>query len=120
MSPRRPDVPGLTPAQSAIAYAMKERDLEQAVADACKSLRLLRYHTHRAQHSPAGFPDDFIVGPGGILVRELKRQTENPSSAQEEWLLGLADHGLNVGVWRPSDLLCGLIVEQLTAISGRR
>lgn len=110
----------LTAAQAAIAKAMKERDLEQSVANMCRDLRLLRYHTHRSQHSPAGFPDDVIVGPGGMLYRELKREGENPSPAQEKWLLALADHGCDVGVWRPTDLVSGVIAEQLAAISTRR
>lgn len=106
----------LTENQRRIAKAMREKALEQHVADACKTLRLLRYHTHRAQHSPAGFPDDVIVG-NAILYRELKREGEKPSPAQQEWLDRLAALGQDVGVWRPTDWFSGRIMAELQAVA---
>ena len=105
----------LTPAQVKIAKAMREKSLEEAVRDACKSLNLLRYHTLRPKGSPAGFPDDVIVGTR-VLYRELKREGEKPSPAQVEWIDRLAAAGQDVAVWRPTDLLSGRILDELQAI----
>lgn len=109
----------LTAAQQTIAKAMMEATLEQNVADACRALRLRRYHTHRSQHSVAGFPDDVILGPTRMIFRELKRESFDPSPAQREWLDHLAAIGQDVGVWRPSDWLSGRIMAELQALSAR-
>lgn len=101
--------------RAAQAKKMPEKELEQNVADACKTLGLLRYHTHRAQHSPAGFPDDVIVGCR-VMYRELKRSGEKPTAEQQEWLDRLAAVGEDVGVWRPEDWMDGTIVAELTAL----
>jgi hypothetical protein len=108
----------LTPAQETIAKAMSEAALEENVRVACRDLGLMYYHTHRAQHSPAGFPDDVIVG-NRVIYRELKRQREKPSPAQQEWLDRLEAVGEDVGVWRPSDWLDGTIIETLRGLSAR-
>lgn len=107
----------MTPAQAAYAKVMPEAELEENVRDACKHLRLLRYHTLRPKGSPAGFPDDCIVGPGGLLFRELKRHGKNPTPEQEAWLYALAEQGVNVGVWRPEDWFTGRIMEELQAVA---
>lgn len=107
----------MTPAQEAMAKVMPERDLEELVRDACKPLHIRRYHTLRPKGSAAGFPDDVLLGAGGVLFRELKRQGQNPTPEQEAWLLGLADQGLNVGVWRPADWFTGRILAELKAIA---
>ena len=110
----------LTPAQVTLAKAMPEAVLEQHVADACRTLALMRYHTHRSQHSPAGFPDDVIMGSRGIIYRENKREGRDPTPEQQKWLDGLAAHGHDVGVWRPTDWFSGRILTELTALSARR
>ncbi len=109
----------VTPAQEKLANAAMEAWLEEQVRSACKALRLRRYHTHRAQHSPAGFPDDVIVGPTRMIYRELKRQKEKPSPDQQEWLDDLARVGQDVGVWRPMDWYSGLIIATLTGLAAR-
>lgn len=106
--------------RAAVAKAMPEAELEENVRQLCQHLRLLRYHTHLAKHSPAGFPDDCILGPGGIVFAELKREGKNPTPAQQEWLDGLAGQGITVYVWRPSDWLSGDITRILTDLSTRR
>lgn len=109
--------------QALAAKRMSEDALTANIAAACKTLRLLRYHTWRSIHSPAGFPDEVIVGPGGVLFRECKREGEQkryqPTEAQQAWLDGLGAHGLDVGVWKPSDWLSGRIAKELREIAGR-
>lgn len=102
-----------------LAAAMSEKELETHVADACRTLGLLRYHTWRSIHSPAGFPDDVIVGDR-VLYRELKREREHPTAAQQEWLDRLAATGADVAVWRPSDWLAGRITAELVALCSTR
>lgn len=104
-----------------LAHAKKqsERDFGLEVEDLIKQLGLRYYHTFRAQHSVAGFPDYYIISPkgNGKLIRELKREGFNPTPAQDEWLAMLAANGEDVGVWRPTDLLSGRIVRELQAIT---
>lgn len=106
--------------RTAVAKAMPEAELEENIRQLCKHLRLLRYHTHLSKHSPAGFPDDVYVGPGGVAYAELKREGEDPTPAQQEWIDALRQHGHTVYVWRPSDWLSGDITRALTALSTRR
>lgn len=61
------------------------------------------YFTHRAQHSPSGFPDCWFVRDGRLLVRELKRDGQVPTAAQAWWLEALRGAGINAGVWTPKD-----------------
>lgn len=109
---------------AAQAAAMPEAVLSEEVRRACKTLRLLAYHTHLSKHSAAGFPDWTILNPrtGDILYRELKRERQHPTAAQQEWLDALAVHG-DADVWRPSDWLSGRITRELAklaALSTRR
>lgn len=108
----------LTPAQITVAKAMPESLLEENIRKACAHLRLMYYHTHRSQHSPAGFPDDVIMGSRGVIYRENKREGNDPTPEQQRWLDGLAAHGYDVGVWRPTDWLSGRIMAELTALTG--
>ena len=105
------------PAWFVLARAMTEAQLTSLVVDACTTLRLQRYHTHRSDRSPAGWPDEVLLGPGGVLFRELKRHGKNPTRAQQAWLDGLAGHGLDVAVWRPEDWYTGRIMAELQAIA---
>jgi hypothetical protein len=94
--------------------------LDAHVRKLAADLGLLRYHTHDARRSPAGFPDLVLCGPGGVLFRELKRQGRDPTPAQQRWLDALAAGGADAGTWRPADLLDGTIAAELVAISGLR
>lgn len=107
----------VTPARLVLARAMSEGELTALVVDACAALRLMRYHTYRSTRSPAGWPDEVLMGPRGVLFRELKRQRENPTRAQQAWLDGLAANGLDADVWRPEDWFSGRIMAELQAIA---
>lgn len=103
--------------QEKIAAAMSEDALTENVREYARGLRMLRYHTHRSQHSPAGFPDEVLVGTRGIIYRELKRQDSKPSPVQQEWLDRLTWIGQDAAVWRPADLLSGRILREMQAIA---
>lgn len=51
-----------------------------------------------------GYPDLTIIGPRGIMWRELKREKAKLTPQQEMWVTYLRNCGQNVGTWRPSDL----------------
>lgn len=97
----------------------REEDLFEAVRELCKILGLLLYHTHDSRRSYPGFPDVVIVGPGGVLFRELKSATGRVTKDQMVWLAALQSHGFDVGIWRPADMANGRISRELQAICRR-
>lgn len=118
----------------ATARAMTEAQLLDAVLGTPRkpglalALGWLGYHTHRSQHSPAGFPDLTLVKDGRIVFAELKTERGKTSEDQDEWLEalgqveaedridlasrdleGLVEPAVTVHLWRPRDLLDGTI-----------
>jgi hypothetical protein len=77
----------------------------------------MRYHTHDSRRSPSGFPDLVIVGDR-VLYRELKTAKGKVSDAQAAWLHALVLAGQDACVWRPADLLSGLIGRRLAKLAG--
>ncbi len=114
-----PTGPGLTAAQHRlyIANTMLEKVLQENVRVECKTLDLRHYHTFDSRKSSPGWPDSVIAGPHGVLVRELKRQREDPTPAQRQWLDDLAATGVNAGVWRPLDWIDGTISRELARLA---
>lgn len=109
-----------TQAQSVLAAAMSEDELEAGMRRILKDLGLrLAFHPWKlhAKRAREGFPDWTIVGPGGLIFRELKRQREEPTRAQQAWLDALAGAGADAGVWKPSDLLSGRVARELAALA---
>lgn len=100
--------------------AMLEGELEALIAGACKQLGLLRWHTHNSKHSPKGWVDDVIAGPGGTLFRELKKHDGRVTPEQRKCIDALRASGLDVDVWRTQDWFSGRIMAELQAISTRR
>jgi hypothetical protein len=83
---------------------MTEKDVERHVRDATKQFGWLRYHTHRSDFSPAGFPDEVLLRPPRMVVAELKGRGKDPSDKQQEWLDYFAQiPGVEVYVWSPDD-----------------
>ncbi|MDQ3273527.1 MAG: VRR-NUC domain-containing protein [Actinomycetota bacterium] len=106
----------LNPWQLAEAKAMSETKLQTEARNQARILRLLAYHTHDSRRSDKGFPDLVVVGPGGVLYRELKDETGVVSPDQVEWLVRLVEAGVDAGVWRPTDLVNGRIDHELAAL----
>jgi hypothetical protein len=83
---------------------MTERDLARFVADAARTFGWHRYHTHRSDFSPAGWPDEALCRPPRLVFAELKSDHGKVSAMQQEWLDLLAlVPGVEVYLWRPSD-----------------
>ena len=110
-----------------LASAMTERALQDGVATIVRDINrttpgaLLYYHTHRSQHSPAGFPDVVILSPihGTRLVAELKRERKSakPTDPQVEWLDAFGTCGDDVYLWRPRHLLSGEIERLIRCVA---
>jgi hypothetical protein len=86
------------------AMPVTEKDLERFVKDAARTFGWRRYHTHRSDFSPAGFPDETLVRGRHLMFAELKSDKADPSPAQEEWLFDLRQvEVVQVHLWRPRD-----------------
>ena len=97
---------------------MTESELEDAVRDACQRFGLLAYHPYNSQRSEPGFPDWTIVGPGGLIFRELKGIDVNGrlgrlTPAQRQWLDVLKAAGQDAGVWTPHCWADGRVLSEL-------
>ena len=96
---------------------MTEAQLQAAILEACAWLKLLAYHTHDSRRSARGFPDLVIVGPRGVIFRELKSDSGETSPEQDLWGWMLCRSGASWQVWRPADWYSGVIrdvLQQLT------
>jgi hypothetical protein len=100
-----------------LAAKMSEAELEEHVRAICKDLGVVRIHVYNSRGTTPGVPDDILVGPRGILWRELKTAKGKLTLAQQEMGRALVAAGQNWGVWRPSLLLSGVIAKELAAIS---
>lgn len=101
------------------ARAMGEGELRGRVVELAGRYGLyLKAHpdSRRDQVSNPGFPDLVIVGPGGVLWRELKDQADTASRAQLAWGDLLRAAGQDWAIWRPADLLADRIEQQLDAL----
>jgi hypothetical protein len=84
--------------------AMTEKDLERFVKDAAKTFGWARYHTHRSDFSPAGFPDETLVRGHQLIFAELKSEKGKLSPEQAAWITILGQvEVVRVRVWRPAD-----------------
>lgn len=116
---------------------MLERNLQRAVLDLCKVMHLRTAHfrsvrttrkgtaadwqaaiwTTPVAGDGIGFPDLVIVGPGGVLFRELKTERGTLGPEQRVWRDCLLAAGADWAVWRPVELTSGLIHNELKSIS---
>jgi hypothetical protein len=97
---------------------MSEGELEEFVLEACKDLGILRFHNPDSRRvRERGLPDDILIGPRGVLWRELKNMTRKLTPEQEQVGRDLLENGQDWAVWRPADRLSGRIVRELRAIA---
>lgn len=85
---------------------------------------LLRFYQVRFHHcrdarlcTGNGFPDLVIVGPLGVLYRELKVKGRIPAVDQRRWGHSLVHSGQDWAVWTEYDYMEGRITNQIAAIS---
>ncbi len=97
---------------------MTERQLLDAVRDACRWAGLMTFHTYDSRRSEPGFPDLCICGPSGLLFRELKSSRGRLTADQQTWLDRLAAAGADAAVWRP-DSWPDRVLDELARIGGR-
>jgi len=87
------------------ALELDEKGLTSQVKDAAALFGWLRYHTARAQWSPAGFPDEVLVRGDRIIFAELKKAKTQLKEEQRAWMWALASTGkVEVYLWRPCSL----------------
>ncbi len=97
---------------------MTERELLDSIRAACKWGGLLTFHAYDSRRSEPGFPDLVVVGPHGVLFRELKADRGRLTSEQQIWLDRLAEAGADADVWRPGDWPAR-VLDELVGIGGR-
>lgn len=98
-----------------LAAQMTERQMQDHVLAAARSLGWIAYHTHDSRRSQPGFPDLVLVHPvqRRVLWRELKTERGRVTAAQDQWIHALTRARQNVAVWRPADHLEGRILADL-------
>lgn len=85
---------------------MTEKQLQAAIVHLARLYGYRVYHTFDSRKSEPGYPDLHLVHPSkrvSMLV-ELKRENGKLSKPQEAWIADLTAAGVDVRVWRPSDL----------------
>jgi hypothetical protein len=64
------------------------------------------YHSHRSDHSPAGFPDLVLVRARHpkprVVFAELKSDRGRVTADQRAWITELRACGQEAYIWRPS------------------
>lgn len=85
-------------------------------------VRVLAYHHPDSRLLPAGaargFPDLVMVGPGGVLFREVKGDYDTLSPNQRLWGRRLRFAGADWAEWRPCDWRSGRIRAEIRRIAG--
>jgi hypothetical protein len=99
------------------AYRMIEAELQVNVTTLARDLGIWFYHPYDSRRSEKGWPDLVLVGPGGALFRELKRESGRLTPEQRRVGSMLTHAGLNWSTWRPRDLLDQTIHRQLARIA---
>lgn len=102
----------------AIREPWTEFQLQGAVEGLLKWYRLRFHHCRDARLCTGnGFPDLVIVGPLGVLYRELKVQGRTPNTEQRRWGHALTHAFQDWAVWTEEDYFSGTITNQIAAIS---
>lgn len=75
------------------------------IVDLARTFGWAAYHPYLSVRSAPGWPDLALVRPPRLVLAELKSERGKVSVHQQHWLdlLGACD-GVEVYVWRPSDL----------------
>lgn len=98
--------------------AMTEDQWQNRVVAYARLLHILTWHDNDSRRNDEGFLDLVLVGPGGLVFAELKKESGSLSPGQHVWIDALKLAGVEVHVWRPSDW--PQVQEVLLRISGRK
>lgn len=100
---------------------MSELQLQAAILEEARIRRLLAFHIRDSRKNiGVGFPDLVIVGPGGVIFRELKNARNQPTPEQMVWLGTLEQAGADVALWRPDKWFDGTVTQTLTRLARPR
>lgn len=103
------------------SYKMTEAQLQASILDLCRHHRLLAMHIRDSRRNiGVGFPDLVIAGRGGVIFRELKNDTLQPTPEQMTWLGTLDAGGADAALWRPGHWEDGTVREVLARIAKPR
>jgi len=91
------------------ARYITEKELLQTIIEMAEALGYMVYHVleqkHYARRTSKGFPDLLLLRRNRVIVVECKSERGRVTSQQQEWLDEFRTiPGLEVYVWRPSDL----------------
>lgn len=112
-------------AEAGIPYSprrkkMSERDLSREVRKMVDERQLWGHASNDYyRRSGPGWFDWVIIGPGGILFRELKSTDGTLSKPQRYVQQMFAHFGYDCAVWRPEDLADGTMARELDAVAAR-
>jgi hypothetical protein len=96
---------------------ISEADLQQTIEHMCSLLPVMSHHCADARKCRGnGWPDHVIVGPYGVLFRELKVAGRPPTLEQRRIGELLKAAGCDWGVWTERDYSSGEIRWQLASI----
>lgn len=87
-----------------MTYELNEKEWQRQVVDVAHLFGWRHYHTFDSRRSEKGWPDLALFRPGRFLLAELKTNKGKVSAAQEGMIRDLRCAGVEVHVWRPSDL----------------
>lgn len=87
------------------------------VEQLCDELELWHLHVPDSRRVAPGWVDLVIIGPGGVIFRELKGPEGSRSPWQVYVLRSLLAACCDAGTWRPKDWDSGLIRDTLTRLS---
>ena len=81
-----------------------EAEWQKQVIDLAHLFGYRVYHPWLSIRSEKGWPDLALFRPGRFLLAELKAEKGVVSKAQETMIADLRASGVEVHIWRPSDL----------------
>ncbi len=83
---------------------MTEKDWQKQVIDLARLFGFRVFHPWLSIRSEKGWPDLALFRPGRFLLAELKTETGKLPASQESMIADLRAAGVEVHVWRPTDL----------------
>ena len=97
--------------QEKLLRQISERDWQSHVVKVATAKGWKHYHppdnrpvNGRIQKVVSGFPDLCLIKNGRMIFAELKREKGIVSEEQQAWITAIKECGIEVYVWRPSDI----------------